>query len=240
MLSRDMVRYVRRHLRKTGLERRQEILEATLEIISRHGLEGATVSRIATTVGLTPGALYRHFDSRAALIAEANKIANERALSWMESSAEPDALRRLERIADSHAAWSRENFSTVVRPFFLELASTPQGEGPDRLTLADFRSFKAAMEIAEEGKRQGVLCPDVPAEDVAWALHMFAWAQDIALMAGAEEAVTNGVIRRNLQRLLDSFRMDRTSQTREDPAPLGGTARPAARGRCKGAMRGPQ
>ena len=221
MLSRDMASYVRRHLRKTGPQRRREILEATLEIISRHGLEGATVSRIAAAVNLTPGALYRHFDSRAALIAEANQIANERALNWMESSTEPDAMRRLERIADSHAAWSRQNLSTVVRPFFLELASTPQGEGPDRLTLADFRSFKAAMEIAEEGKRQGVLRPDVPAEDVAWALHMFAWTQDIALMTGAEEAVTSGVIRRNLQRLLDSFRADRAPQPRGEPAPPG-------------------
>lgn len=176
------------------------------------------MSRIAAAVGLTPGALYRHFDSRAALIAEANQIANEQALSWMESSTEPDVMRRLERIADSHASWSRQNFSTVVRPFFLELASTPQGEGPERLTLADFRSFKAAMEIAEEGKRQGVLRPDVPAEDVAWALHMFAWTQDIALMAGAEEAVTNGVIRRNLQRLLDSFQVDRAPHLRAEPA----------------------
>lgn len=206
MLSSRMAGRVKTHVRKNGSERRREILEATLEIISEHGVEGATVSRIAEAVGLTPGALYRHFANLGALIAEANKVANERALSWMESSAEPHVLRRLEEIGEAQAAWSRENFCTVVRPFFAELASATNPEAAESLVLADFKSFKAAMDIAEEGKRQGVIRADVPPEDVAWALHMFAWAQDIALMAGAEEAVDDGTIRRNLRRMLEAFR----------------------------------
>jgi AcrR family transcriptional regulator len=206
MLSSMMTSYVKTHVRKNGSERRREILEATLEIISEHGVEGATVARIAAAVGLTPGALYRHFHSRGALISEANKAANERALSWMEASTEPDVMRRLEELGAAQAGWARENFSTVVRPFFTELASEPDPDAGDRLVLADFKSFKAAVRIAEEGRRQGVIRADVPPEDVAWALHMFAWAQDIALLAGAEQAVDDGTIRRNLQRMLDSFR----------------------------------
>ncbi len=206
MLSREMAKYVRRHLRKSGTERRQEILEATLEIISEHGLEGATVSRIASAVGLTPGALYRHFPSRAALISEANKLANERALVWIQASTASDPLRRLEQIAEAHARWAADNFRTVVRPFFLELASPPIGEGAEPLTLADFKSFKAVTEIAEEGRRQGVIKAEVSPEEVAWALHMFAWAEDIALMAGAQGAVEDGTLRRALKRLLDTFR----------------------------------
>lgn len=206
MLSSEMPKYVKRHVRKSGAERRQEILEATLELISEHGVEGVTVARIAAAVGVSRGALYRHFESRGALITEANKAANERALSWVESSDAPDVMRRLQEIGESQAAWSRQNFSTVVRPFFLELASPPAGEGAEPLKLSDFSSFRAAVEIAEEGKRQGVIRADVPSEDVAWALHMFAWAQDIALMAGGEDAVADGTIRRNLQRMLDAFR----------------------------------
>jgi AcrR family transcriptional regulator len=212
MLSSRMAKNVKTRVRKNGPERRREILEATLEIISEHGMEGATVSRIAEAVGLTPGALYRHFDSRAALISEANKVANERALSWLEASTEPDVMRRLESLGETQAEWARENFSTVVRPFFMELASAPDPEAGDRLVLADFKSFKAATEIAEEGRQQGLIRTDVPAEDVAWALHMFAWAQDIALMAGAEEAVENGALRRNLRRMLESFRAGRDTE----------------------------
>jgi AcrR family transcriptional regulator len=217
-----MTSRVKEHVRKHGPERRREILEAALEIISERGVEGATVSRIAGAVGLTPGALYRHFPSRAALISEANKVANERALNWVESSAEPDVMRRLEKIADAHLAWTRENRSTVVRPFFLELASTSGADGPDRLMLADFKSFTALTELAEEGVRQGVIRPDVLPEDVAWALHMFAWTQDIALLAGAEEAVDDGAIRRNLQRLLETFRAGKPPEPgTEAAAPAG-------------------
>lgn len=201
-----MANYVKRHVRKSGAERRQEILEATLELISEHGVEGVTVARIAAAVGVTRGALYRHFESRGALITEANKAANERALSWAESSDAPDALQRLREIAAGQAAWSQENFSTVVRPFFLELASPPVGEGAEPLNLADFGSFKAVVSIAEEGKRQGVIRADVRPEEVAWALHMFAWTQDIALMAGAGAAIDDGTIRANLERMLDAFR----------------------------------
>lgn len=201
-----MASQVRQHVRKSRAERRREILDATLALISEHGLEGATVTRIATAVGITPGALYRHFESRAALIAEANKVANERALSWVETSTAPDVLKRLEELAEAHVAWTKENFSSVVRPFFLELASTPGAGLADGLTLTSFKSFRAVVDVAEEGKRLGVIRADVRAEDVAWALHMFAWAEDIALMAGTDEPGDRAALRRNLRRLLESFR----------------------------------
>lgn len=206
MLSSDMARQVRQHVRKDRTERRQEILDATLHIISEQGLEGATVTRIAAAVGITPGALYRHFESRAALIAEANMVANDRALNWVEMSAASDVLQRLQELAEAHAAWTADNLNTVVRPFFLELASTPGTGLAGGLTITDFKSFRALVQLAQEGKRKGVVRADVPAEDVAWALHMFAWAQDIAIMAGTGDPFDLDALLRNLRRLLESFR----------------------------------
>jgi AcrR family transcriptional regulator len=192
-------------VRKSQAERRQEILEATLEVISEYGVVGATVSRIAARVGMTPGALYRYIESRATLIAEANEVANQRSLNWVESLDEPDILQRLAKLGDVHVAWAKDNFSTVVRPFFLELASAPGADPVDRLVLTNFGSFRALVELAEEGKRQGVIGPDVRPEEVAWALHMVGWAQDLAMMAGAEEAIDDGTLSRIWTRLIDSF-----------------------------------
>jgi AcrR family transcriptional regulator len=204
-----MARYVREHVRKSQQERREEILNATLRLISEHGIEGTTVTRIADAVGLTPGALYRHFESRAALIYEANRVASDVALGWVESSNEPDILRRMEELASGQAAWAQENFSTVVRPLFLELAS-PLGAEPNlRLTYTDFKSFNTLVELAEEGKRRGTIRDDVPAEDVAWAVQMFAFQQDLAILAGADKFVEGGTFLRNLKRLLDSFRAEK-------------------------------
>ena len=201
-----MSSYVKRHVRKSQEERRQEILDATLAIISEKGLEGATVTRIAAAVGLTPGALYRHFDSRATLIAEANRLANLRAMDWTSSSSNPDILQRIEELSATHAAWASDNFNTVVRPFFVELASSP--DDAERLSVTAFGSFRAVVDMAEEAKSRGLIREDIPAIDVAWALHMFAWTEDIAVMSGATEALEDGILRRNLKRMLDSFRAE--------------------------------
>jgi hypothetical protein len=63
--------------------------------------------------------------------------------------------------------------------------------------------------MAEEAKGRGLIREDVQAIDVAWALHMFAWTEDIAVMSGATEALEDGILRRNLKRMLDSFRAER-------------------------------
>ncbi len=169
-----MPNYVKKYVRKSQAERREEILDATLELLGEYGLEGTTVSRIAAAVGLTPGALYRHFESRAALIAEANNVASMRALSWVVASDEPDMRRRLEELGHTHSAWARENLYMVVRPFFLGLASAQEPARAGEITMEKIRSYQALVDIADEGKRQGTIRADVRSEDVAWAVHMVA------------------------------------------------------------------
>jgi AcrR family transcriptional regulator len=203
---------VKRYVRKSRSERREEIIDATLELLGQYGLEGTTVSRITAAVGLTRGALYRHFESRAALIEEANTVAGERAVGWVETSNEPDILLRLKELGTRHEAWAKDNLATVVRPFFLELASAQQPGGAGQMRLTRFKSLDALVDLAEEGKRQGTIRPDVRSQDVAWAMHTFAWVEDIALLVGAEQFIADGTFARNLKRILDSFSPDHPTQ----------------------------
>ncbi len=205
MLSSVMRTDVRKHVRMSAAERRGEIIEATLQLLGQYGIEGTTVTRIAQAVGITPGALYRHFDSRDALIDEANRAASERSTSWIDGATEPDVLRRLEELGRGHHDWAVENLATVVRPFFLELGSAgPDGAG--RMSMSMNRLFQIFAEWADEGKRQGTIRTDVASHDVAWALFMFAWTEDIAHLVGAGDAIAEGGMLRNLQRMLESFR----------------------------------
>lgn len=50
-----------------GVAKREEILEAALEIVDRHGYSNATVKELADAVGLSPNGLLHHFGSKAAL-----------------------------------------------------------------------------------------------------------------------------------------------------------------------------
>jgi AcrR family transcriptional regulator len=202
--------YVKKHVRKSQAERREEIIDAALRLLGEVGLEGTTVSRIAEAVGLTPGALYRHFDSRDAIVRAANEAASIRAMSWFETATEADIPGRLQQLGDTHRSWAKEHLSTIVRPFFQSLSFSQQANLADSFTLPRIQMYPALLTIAEEGRRQGTIRDDVRPEDVAWTMMMFAFIEDIAMMLDAEEAITDGVFARNLTRMIDSFRPDAT------------------------------
>jgi AcrR family transcriptional regulator len=205
-----MPSYVKKHVRKSQAERREEIVDAALQLLGEVGLEGTTATRIAEAVGLTPGALYRHFDSRDAMLRAANEAASGRAMSWFDTSTERDIPRRLQQLGSEHFAWAKEHLSTIVRPFFQALSFSQQASLADVMTLPRIQMYPALLELADEGKRQGTIRADVRSEDVAWTMMMFAFTQDIAMMLDAEEAITQGVFARNLARMIDSFRPDPT------------------------------
>jgi AcrR family transcriptional regulator len=46
----------------------RKLLKAAAEVLGQHGLEGATIPRIARHAGLTPGAIYRRFPDKEALL----------------------------------------------------------------------------------------------------------------------------------------------------------------------------
>lgn len=54
--------------RKSTEERQFEIAQATVEIISREGLGRFTTSRVAEKVGISEGAIFRHFKSKEEII----------------------------------------------------------------------------------------------------------------------------------------------------------------------------
>ena len=46
------------------------LLKATIEVLDKDGMEGATIPRIAARAGLSPGAVYRRFPDKDALLRE--------------------------------------------------------------------------------------------------------------------------------------------------------------------------
>lgn len=48
--------------------RREEILDAALDIADEHGVDAVSMRTVADRVGVTPMALYRHVKDKAALL----------------------------------------------------------------------------------------------------------------------------------------------------------------------------
>jgi AcrR family transcriptional regulator len=194
-------------VRRTTEERQREIAEATLKLVARHGVDGATIARISNAVGLTPGALYKHFCSREAVLAAAMDVMDRG--SWISESSGRDVLDRLKNAAADHSSWAEAQFETLVHPMFQFAVAAGQGPVYDEMR-SRFRLFlQASAELIDEGKRDGSIREDVDSRDIAWGLLMFAWAEDLARLAGLDEMITSGASVRVFQRLLDDITAER-------------------------------
>jgi AcrR family transcriptional regulator len=85
--------------RKSGPERREQIARAALDIMGREGLAGISTAALASAVGLSTGALFRHFESRDAILDEAIRLAEARVeRTFPDGSLDPiERLRALAR-----------------------------------------------------------------------------------------------------------------------------------------------
>src|SRR3989304_7015229 len=96
--------------RKTE-ERREQLTQAVLEIISTHGLRRLSVARVARRVGLVPSAIYRHFRSKEQMLDAALDFIRERLMQNVSAVCEEtkDPLERLKRLSMRHARLIRES-----------------------------------------------------------------------------------------------------------------------------------
>ena len=90
---------------------RQALIDAALSLIETRGPTGFTLSEAAKTAGVTPAAVYRHFDGREALIAEAARQGYEIFADLMEyafDKGQPSALASFESTGRAYLAFARK------------------------------------------------------------------------------------------------------------------------------------
>jgi AcrR family transcriptional regulator len=66
--------------------RREEILRAAAAVVSRKGFARTRVSDVAVELGISPGLVFYHFDSKERLLSEAFSVAAERDLAALENA----------------------------------------------------------------------------------------------------------------------------------------------------------
>jgi len=90
---------------------RQALVDAALELITEKGPTGFTLSEVAKTAGVTPAAVYRHFEGREDLIAEAARQGYEIFADLMQyayDSGQPSALAAFEATGRAYLAFARK------------------------------------------------------------------------------------------------------------------------------------
>ena len=192
----------RKRGRPPGLERRQQILEATLGLVAQRGVDSTTITRIASAVGVTEGALYRHFDSREDILRAAGELLGERLRQWITAPSNPNVLERLREISQSHAPRMLEDAQSFLVPAFAFIVANPDLGLRQAAREGHLQFVNMLAEIIDEGKVQGSIRADVASELVAWQFMRLAWAEDFCSLLGLEQSANADVSAHMLDRIL--------------------------------------
>lgn len=162
---------------------KQALVEAALSLIEAKGPTGFTLSEAAKTAGVTPAAVYRHFEGREDLIAEVAFQGYEIFAELMEyayASGQPSALASFEATGRAYLAFARRHPGHYVAMFEsgISVNRTPE-------LAAASRKAKLVLEHAA-----GELSKHIPADKRPPA-SMFA-AHILALSHGVVELFARG------------------------------------------------
>lgn len=130
---------------------RQALVDAALTLIAERGPTGFTLSEAAKLAGVTPAAVYRHFDGREALIAEAALQGYGIFADLMEfayDDGRPTALKAFEATGRAYLAFARKYPGHYVAMFE---SGVSVNTSPDLARLADRARGvleRAAMDLA--------------------------------------------------------------------------------------------
>lgn len=90
---------------------KQALVEAALKLIEEKGPTGFTLSEAAKTAGVTPAAVYRHFEGREDLIAEIARQGYEvfaDLLEYAYDTGKPSAMASFEAVGRAYLAFARK------------------------------------------------------------------------------------------------------------------------------------
>ena len=155
---------------RKGEHTRQEIIRKAAPIFNQRGYDGAALSDLMKATGLEKGGIYRHFESKQQLAAEAFDYAWKLALHtrFEGTQAISNTVDRLQQIVRNF----RDRRAGLV-PGGCPLLNTAidSDDGNPRLREKARRALGSWLErlrsIIEEGRRRGEVSSDVDASELA-------------------------------------------------------------------------
>ena len=170
--------------------RQQQILDTTLEIIAEKGVGGVSTAEIAQRVGIVPSALYRHFESKEALIdalldrTHMILFENVRKMTLKKSDPKED----LKSLFLLHLEFIRKN-PGMPKLVFSDAAVFGSPERKEKVLSIVKNYMNKLTEIAEKGRREGDFLQDISPEAVAFS--MVSFVQYVGLISNLSEGKTD-------------------------------------------------
>lgn len=153
-------------LRRASEVRQAELVDAALRLIATRGIAALTTRALAEAVGLSSGAIFRHFASLEELLgAVVTRVEEVVDATFPAATAPP--LERLQRFITARSAAVGKQLG-ILRLVLSEqfLLSLPPGAST-RLAACVRRTHAFVVECVRQGQLQGQLRDDLPAEALA-------------------------------------------------------------------------
>jgi AcrR family transcriptional regulator len=193
------------HRRLEHQARREQIVNATLDLVAQYGVRGTTLSRIAQAIDVTTPALYAHFSNRREILLATLDLVFEKVQAIHRLTNEGTALERLREIAHRHSQLVSSTGAGFL-PAMFEFIAAPPAEGlREALGANHLMLVEELAEIVRQGQREGTILDRVDPEQVAWLLVSRAWTEDVSQLMGTTDGWTEDRSNRMLELILSSI-----------------------------------
>lgn len=148
-------------------ERKNQIMEAARLIAVRDGSENITIKRIAKEVGITEGAIYKHFASKNDLLEDLLSVIERNLLKEVKNhSTKGNALDKLENILMSHISQieQRKGISFQVIAEIISLGNKDLNRKVNKIISLYIDSIKSLL---IKGIQKGEIKPNINPEHQA-------------------------------------------------------------------------
>lgn len=148
--------------------RQQQIRLAALQLIATHGVARLSVAALARQVGLSPGAIYRHFKSKGDVLDATLNLIGEMLLTTVRAarSEATSSLDVLHRLLVRHVQLIREN-SAIPRIVFSEEVFSGAPERKARIHEIIRSYLEAVAKIVREGQDRDEIRRNLEPDTVA-------------------------------------------------------------------------
>lgn len=140
----------------------EALMEITLELIREQGLDHVSLREAAKRAGVSPGAPFRHFPNKTALISaicdQSEQQMTQAVRSALDTAKDDGPVTRLEALGRSYMQWALAN---PERMLLMHSHSLVNVVGINRVYQMDDSIKEVLVGLLEEAREQGVLRNEV-------------------------------------------------------------------------------
>ena len=157
---------------------REALIQAAVELIEQNGLDSLSVREAAKRAGVSPGAPFRHFASKTALLTAVAEQATQRLRAHVEASlakvAGAPALVRVGAIGHAYLEWARTHpthFRVISERSLIDYDTSPTLRGDNEVIRAHMHAlFSEAFAHGEGMAGAGIAHAQIAARALVYGL----------------------------------------------------------------------